>query len=145
MGEDKEGTLAAMKTIRRELGDPKIAEHRGRIVKTGGDGLLVEFASVVHPVRCCGRSPGRRRRMRTARQCRRLHGRRQPDRAGSGKSHRGHAGRVARSYLLQLHLLNAPASGWFEPLSKRRNLRVSLVSYAGDNPRAIALGSGRSI
>jgi len=52
MGEDEEGTLAALRAIRRELGDPKIAEHRGRIVKTTGDGLLVEFASVVDAVRC---------------------------------------------------------------------------------------------
>ena len=52
MGEDEEGTLAALRTIRRELGDPKIKEHRGRIVKTTGDGLLVEFASVVDAVRC---------------------------------------------------------------------------------------------
>src|SRR3984893_16860981 len=52
MGEDEEGTLAALKAIRRELGDPKIAEHRGRIVKTTGDGLLVEFHSVVEAVRC---------------------------------------------------------------------------------------------
>jgi adenylate cyclase len=40
MGEDEEGTLAALKAIRRELSDPKIKEHRGRIVKTTGDGLL---------------------------------------------------------------------------------------------------------
>src|SRR5208282_6780297 len=52
MGADEEGTLAALLTIRRELGDPKIAEHRGRIVKTTGDGVLVEFASVVDAVRC---------------------------------------------------------------------------------------------
>jgi adenylate cyclase len=52
MGADEEGTLAALKAIRRELGDPKIKEHRGRIVKTTGDGLLVEFASVVDAVRC---------------------------------------------------------------------------------------------
>src|SRR5580658_8325688 len=52
MGEDEEGTLAALKAIRRELTDPKIKEHRGRIVKTTGDGLLVEFASVVDAVRC---------------------------------------------------------------------------------------------
>jgi TolB-like protein/class 3 adenylate cyclase len=52
MGADEEGTLAAMRAIRRELGDPKIKEHRGRIVKTTGDGLLVEFASVVDAVRC---------------------------------------------------------------------------------------------
>jgi adenylate cyclase len=52
MGEDEEGTLAALKAIRRELADPKIKEHHGRIVKTTGDGLLLEFASVVDAVRC---------------------------------------------------------------------------------------------
>jgi adenylate cyclase len=52
MGADEEGTLAALKALRRELADPKIKEHRGRIVKTTGDGLLVEFASVVNAVRC---------------------------------------------------------------------------------------------
>jgi len=52
MGADEEGTLAALKAIRRELSDPKVKEHRGRIVKTTGDGLLIEFASVVDAVRC---------------------------------------------------------------------------------------------
>ena len=52
MGADEEGTLERLKTLRRELIDPKIAEHHGRIVKTTGDGLLVEFASVVDAVRC---------------------------------------------------------------------------------------------
>ena len=52
MGVDEEGTLAALKAYRRELIDPKIAEHRGRIVKTTGDGALVEFASAVEAVRC---------------------------------------------------------------------------------------------
>jgi len=52
MGADEEGTLAALKRLRGELVDPKIAEHQGRIVKTMGDGLLVEFASVVDAVRC---------------------------------------------------------------------------------------------
>jgi adenylate cyclase len=51
MGADEEGTLARLKAHRRELIDPKIAEHRGRIVKTTGDGLLVEFASVVDAIR----------------------------------------------------------------------------------------------
>jgi hypothetical protein len=51
MGEDEEGTLAALRGVRRELADPKIAEHRGRIVKTTGDGLLAEFASIVDAVR----------------------------------------------------------------------------------------------
>jgi adenylate cyclase len=48
----REGTLAALKACRRELIDPKIAEHHGRIVKTTGDGALVEFASAVDAVRC---------------------------------------------------------------------------------------------
>ena len=52
MGVDEEGTLERLKAHRRELIDPKIAEHRGRIVKTTGDGMLVEFASVVDAVRC---------------------------------------------------------------------------------------------
>src|SRR5438445_8261564 len=52
MGADEEGTLAALKMLRREVADPKIKEHRGRIVKTTGDGLLSEFASVVDAVRC---------------------------------------------------------------------------------------------
>ena len=52
MGEDEEGTLATLKGHRRELLDPKIAEHRGRIVKTTGDGMLVEFVSAVDAVRC---------------------------------------------------------------------------------------------
>jgi len=52
MGQDEEGTLAALKELRRTLIDPKIDEHRGRIVKTTGDGALVEFASPVEAVRC---------------------------------------------------------------------------------------------
>ena len=52
MGEDEEGTHAALTAIRREVTDPKIKEHRGRIVKSTGDGLLVEFASIVDAVRC---------------------------------------------------------------------------------------------
>jgi adenylate cyclase len=52
MGLDEEGTLAALKHARREVVDPKIGDHRGRIVKTTGDGILVEFASVVDAVRC---------------------------------------------------------------------------------------------
>src|SRR6266481_7883339 len=49
---DEEGTLALLKSDRRELIDPLIAQHRGRIFKTTGDGMLIEFASVVDAVRC---------------------------------------------------------------------------------------------
>src|ERR1700731_458155 len=52
MGADEEGALERLKALRRELLDPKISEHHGRIVKTTGDGMLVEFASVVDAVRC---------------------------------------------------------------------------------------------
>jgi adenylate cyclase len=52
MGADDEGTLAALKSHRKELIDPKVSEHRGRIVKTTGDGALIEFASAVDAVRC---------------------------------------------------------------------------------------------
>src|SRR5580692_5819458 len=52
MGADEEGTLGRLKSLRAELIDPKIAAHNGRIVKTTGDGLLVEFASVVDAMRC---------------------------------------------------------------------------------------------
>jgi adenylate cyclase len=52
MGADEEGTLDRVKALRRELVDLKIKEYRGRIVKTTGDGILVEFASVVDAVRC---------------------------------------------------------------------------------------------
>jgi TolB-like protein/class 3 adenylate cyclase len=52
MGIDEEGTLRQLKAHRKELVDPKITEHRGRIVKTTGDGMLVEFVSVVDAVRC---------------------------------------------------------------------------------------------
>jgi adenylate cyclase len=52
MGADEVGTLEALKAIRREIVDPVIAEHKGRIVKTTGDGMLVEFASAVDAVTC---------------------------------------------------------------------------------------------
>src|ERR1700722_10909151 len=52
MGVDEEGTHERLKAHRRELVDPKIREHRGRIVKTTGDGMLAEFPSVVDAVRC---------------------------------------------------------------------------------------------
>src|SRR5215472_246335 len=52
IGADESGTLQVLKAIRTELIDPTIAAHNGRLVKTTGDGLLVEFGSVVHALRC---------------------------------------------------------------------------------------------
>jgi adenylate cyclase len=52
MGVDEEGTLGALKSLRSEVADPKINDYRGRIVKSTGDGLLVEFASAVDAVNC---------------------------------------------------------------------------------------------
>ena len=52
MGADEAGTLARLKAHRRELIDPKIKKHGGRIVKTTGDGILIEFPSVIEAVRC---------------------------------------------------------------------------------------------
>jgi TolB-like protein/class 3 adenylate cyclase len=52
VGEDEEGTLDRLRVLRRTVADPKIKEHRGRVVRTTGDGLLVEFVSVVDAVRC---------------------------------------------------------------------------------------------
>ena len=52
IGADEEGTLNRLRSIRAEVIDPKITEHRGRIVKTTGDGLLAEFSSVVDALRC---------------------------------------------------------------------------------------------
>jgi adenylate cyclase len=52
IGADEGSTLQGFKSIRAELIDPKIAEHHGRLVKTTGDGFLVEFGSVVDALRC---------------------------------------------------------------------------------------------
>ena len=52
MGRDEEGTLSQLKAFRKTVIDPTIAAHRGRIVKTTGDGMLVEFASAVDAARC---------------------------------------------------------------------------------------------
>jgi adenylate cyclase len=52
IGVDEDGTLQALRTIRAEVLDPTIAAHNGRLVKTTGDGLLVEFGSVVDALRC---------------------------------------------------------------------------------------------
>src|SRR4029079_2725616 len=52
MQEDEAGTLAALKQRRKEIFEPTVARHHGRVVKLMGDGLLVEFASVVAAVQC---------------------------------------------------------------------------------------------
>ena len=52
MGNDEEGTLVALKACRRDIIDPQVAAHRGRVVKTTGDGVLVEFPSAVDAIRC---------------------------------------------------------------------------------------------
>jgi adenylate cyclase len=52
MGQDETGTLARLRAHRRDLIDPKVAEHKGRVVKTAGDGILIEFPSVVEAVAC---------------------------------------------------------------------------------------------
>src|ERR1041384_6044659 len=52
IGLDEEGTLNRIRSIRAEVVDPAIAAHRGRLGKTTGDGLLIEFVSVVDALRC---------------------------------------------------------------------------------------------
>ncbi len=52
MREDETGTLAQLKVLRKEVFDPRTTEHNGRIVKTTGDGVLVEFASAVDAAEC---------------------------------------------------------------------------------------------
>ena len=52
MGEDEAGTLARLRALRRDLIDPRIADHKGRVVKTAGDGILIEFPSVVEALAC---------------------------------------------------------------------------------------------
>ena len=52
MGHDEAGTLARLRAHRRELIDPKVSEHKGRVVKTTGDGILIEFPSVAEAVAC---------------------------------------------------------------------------------------------
>ena len=58
MEADESAIVERQKAHRRELIDPKIEDHRGRIVKTTGDGMLVEFASAVDAVRCAGARGG---------------------------------------------------------------------------------------
>ena len=70
MGEDEEGTLAALTAHRTELIEPCIAEHRGRVVKTTGNGLLAEFASVVECRALCRRWPAPLRHGRARRHSR---------------------------------------------------------------------------
>src|SRR2546421_6654888 len=52
IGTDEQGTLNRLRSFRTEVVDPKIAEHHGRLVKTTGDGFLIEFGSVIDALRC---------------------------------------------------------------------------------------------
>ena len=70
MGADEEGTLARLNAHRREFLEPKIAEHRGRIVKRTGDGILIEFGSAVDAARCAVGNSARHGRAQRGR-CRR--------------------------------------------------------------------------
>jgi adenylate cyclase len=64
VGADEAGTIARLRTLRKELIEPLIAEHRGRVVKLMGDGALVEFASAVDAVECAVAIQESRRRAR---------------------------------------------------------------------------------
>ena len=52
MGQDEEGTLSRIRSLRREIFEPKLRDHQERVVKTTGDGILVEFSSPVEAIRC---------------------------------------------------------------------------------------------
>ena len=85
MGTDEIGTLRALKAHRKECVDPAITAHHGRIVKTTGDGMLVEFASVIDAVGCGiavparDGKPQRRRRAGSAHRVSHRHQRRRCD------------------------------------------------------------------
>ena len=115
MGQDEAGTLARLRAHRRELIDPKIAEHKGRIVKTTGDGMLVEFPSVVDAVACAvavqramaernaGNARGSADRIPHRHQSRRHHrrGRRHLRRRGQRRGAARSAGRAGRDLRLE--------------------------------------------
>ena len=66
IGADEEGTLASLKAVRVEVIDPAVAPQNGRIVKTTGDGLLVEFVSTIDALRCAGAVQARMAERNTA-------------------------------------------------------------------------------
>ena len=120
MGADEEGTLGRLKAFRKTLVDPKIAEYRGRIVKTTGDGMLVEFGSAVDAVRCavevqramgaqqCRRPPGQAHRTPHRHPCRRHHHRRRRH-FWRRRQHRRAAGRH-RGRRRHLHFRRRPSA-----------------------------------
>src|SRR5215472_5800806 len=102
MGADEEGTHERVKAHLREVVDPKISEHHGRIVKTTGDGVLAEFASVVDAVRSAAEIQhamiGRDRDLPEERRLRfRICDRRQRRHLRRRRQHRGAAGGVGRT------------------------------------------------
>ena len=66
IGADEEGTLASLKAVRVEVIDPAVAPQNGRIVKTTGDGLLIEFVSTIDALRCAGAIQARMTERNTA-------------------------------------------------------------------------------
>jgi class 3 adenylate cyclase len=116
VGADEEGTLTRLRELRRELVDPAIEAHNGRIVKTTGDGILVEFFSVVDAVRCavalqngvgrcnCDVPPERRITLRAV--CRRQRRRRPDDDIHRRDAAWSSAGADPRQLTRQPHVLS---------------------------------------
>jgi hypothetical protein len=111
---DEEGTLDRLKALRAEIIDPKIASHKGRIVKTTGDGLLVEFSSVVDAVRCAAELQGGDNRLQSPADVR------SPDRLPHRHSPGRHRCR-GRGHLWRRRQCRRPAR---RPGRTRRHLRL---------------------
>ncbi len=165
MGTDEVGTLTALKAHRRQIVDPGIAEHHGRIVKTTGDGMLVEFASVVDAVACAvnvQRADGQAQRASSGRQadrvpdrhqCRRHHHRRRrhfrrrrqhrrPSRSAVRARRRLHLARGQRRGQGQALavLCRSRRAGGEEHRARRRRLRAGRARHRGTSGQC---GAGR--